>query len=94
MEFSAEGGFNKEELLEKISATIDQACAVVSACPDKELLSQREVQGFTFSGIGVILHAVEHLSYHTGQVAYLVKLRNDQQIGLYDDFDLNVKNAD
>lgn len=94
LEFSAEGGLSKEELLHKISATIDEACAVVSACSEAELLSQREVQGFTFSGIGIILHAVEHLSYHTGQIAYLVKLRNDKQIGLYDDFDLNVKNAD
>lgn len=94
LEFSADGGFGKEALLEKISTTIDQACAVVRACKEEELLREREVQGFTFSGLGVILHAVEHLSYHTGQIAYLVKLRNNQQIGLYNDFDLNVKNAD
>ena len=94
LEFSTEGGLSKEELLDKISTTIDQACAAVRACKEEELLREREVQGFVFSGLGVVLHAVEHLSYHTGQVAYLVKLRNDQQIGLYDDFDLNVKNAD
>ncbi|WP_367391916.1 DinB family protein [Lewinella sp. LCG006] len=94
LEFSASGGLSKEELLDKISTTIDQACAAVRACKEEELLRERQVQGFVFSGLGVILHAVEHLSYHTGQVAYLIKLRNDQQIGLYDDFDLNVKNAD
>ncbi len=94
LEFSTEGGLSKAELLHKISTTIDEACAAVSACSDTDLLHKRQVQGFTFSGIGIILHAVEHLSYHTGQIAYLVKLRNDKQIGLYDDFDLNTKNAD
>lgn len=94
LEFSTEGGLSKAELLGKISATIDQACAAVRACPEEELLREREVQGFVFSGVGVILHAVEHLSYHTGQVAYMVKLNKNQQIGLYDNFDLNVKNAD
>lgn len=94
LEFSTEGGLSKAELLHKISTTIDEACAAVNACSDTDLLHERQVQGFTFSGVGIILHAVEHLSYHTGQIAYLVKLRNDQQIGLYDDFDLNTKNAD
>jgi uncharacterized damage-inducible protein DinB len=94
LEFSTEGGLSKAELLHKLSTTIDEACAAVNACADAELLQKRQVQGFTFSGVGIILHAVEHLSYHTGQIAYLVKLRNDQQIGLYDDFNLNTKNAD
>lgn len=91
-EFSARNSHNKEELLQLISQTIDQASEVVENCTEEELLRVRMVQGFSFSGLGVVLHAVEHLSYHTGQIAYLVKLKNDQQIGLYDDFDLNTLN--
>jgi uncharacterized damage-inducible protein DinB len=67
---------------------------VVAATSQEEMLRERMVQGFQFSGVGVALHAVEHLSYHTGQIAYLVKLLKDRQIGLYDDFDLNVKNEE
>lgn len=93
LEFRTEGTLSQVALLKKISTVIDQAIAVIDACPEEEFLRQREVQGFTFSGVGVALHAVEHLSYHTGQIAYLVKLMKDRQIGLYDDFDLNIKNA-
>lgn len=92
LEFSARNSHDQAELLDMITATIDQASEVVENCTEEELLRVRVVQGFSFSGLGVTLHAVEHLSYHTGQIAYLVKLRNDQQVGLYDDFDLNAKN--
>lgn len=92
LEFSTRNSHNKEELLRLISEAIDQASEVIRNCTENELLRVRIVQGFSFSGLGVALHAVEHLSYHTGQIAYLVKLKKDQQIGLYDDFDLNATN--
>ena len=92
VEFAARKGFDKNKLWKKMAATIEEACSVVAASSSEEMLRIRTVQGFEFSGLGVALHAVEHLSYHTGQVAYLVKLLKDRQIGLYDDFDLNQKN--
>lgn len=94
LEFSTKDSHSKAELLQMIGDVIDQASATVEAATEEELLRMRQVQGFSFSGLGVVLHAVEHLSYHTGQIAYLVKLRADEQIGLYDDFDLNTKNED
>ncbi|MEL7251384.1 MAG: DinB family protein [Bacteroidota bacterium] len=94
LEFSTKNSHSKEQLLQLISDIIDQASRVVQNTDEAELLRVRQVQGFSFSGIGVVLHAVEHLSYHTGQIAYLTKLHKDQQVGLYDDFDLNIKNED
>jgi uncharacterized damage-inducible protein DinB len=91
-EFAARAGYDKAALWKKMANTIEEACRVVTATSQEEMLRERMVQGFQFSGVGVALHAVEHLSYHTGQVAYLVKLLKDRQIGLYDDFDLNLKN--
>jgi uncharacterized damage-inducible protein DinB len=91
-EFEVREGFNKAILWKKMANTIEEACKVVAATSQEEMLRERIVQGFQFSGVGVALHAVEHLSYHTGQVVYLVKLLKDRQIGLYDDFDLNQKN--
>ncbi|PSR14301.1 MAG: hypothetical protein DA408_08305 [Bacteroidetes bacterium] len=91
-EFAATDGFRKAEAWELLDTTISQACAAIAACPAGEMLRVRKVQGFEFSGLGVVLHVVEHLSYHTGQIAYLVKWRQDQPLGLYDDFDLNTLN--
>ena len=92
LEFSTRNSHDKSELLALISDTIDEASEVVKRCSEEELERVRVVQGFSFSGLGVVLHGVEHLSYHTGQIAYLVKLKNDKQVGLYDDFDLNARN--
>ena len=52
----------------------------------------RSVQGFNFSGIGILVHVVEHLSYHTGQIAFYTKQLKNEQLGFYGDIDLNVKN--
>ena len=56
------------------------------------LISKKQVQGFEFSGIGNIVHLVEHLSYHTGQIAFWVKQLKNEQLGFYDGHDLNTKN--
>ena len=57
-----------------------------------QLVKMRSVQGFSFSGVGIILHAVEHYSYHTGQIAFWVKQLKNKDLGFYDGIDLNKKN--
>lgn len=93
-EFAATDGLSKSEIWQQMSMTIEAAVSVVTNTSESEMMRERMVQGFSFTGLGVALHAVEHLSYHTGQVAYLVKLLKDRQVGLYDDFDLNVTNEE
>jgi uncharacterized damage-inducible protein DinB len=92
LEFSIGGGFTKEELLYKLIATVE---AVKTTCKNlglRRLLEIKQVQGFEFSGIGNIIHVVEHLSYHTGQIAFWVKQLNNRQLGFYDGEDLNTLN--
>jgi uncharacterized damage-inducible protein DinB len=60
--------------------------------PEADLLQQRRVQGFELSGLGMVLHVVEHLSYHTGQIAYLTKALKNRDLGFYDGIDLNIHN--
>jgi uncharacterized damage-inducible protein DinB len=52
----------------------------------------RKVQGFNLTGIGAVLHAVEHFSYHVGQVAFWVKQLTNSDLGFYDQQDLNQLN--
>jgi len=93
-EFAATEGFSKEELLSKIAHTIGEAKIVLSNCSYDELMRRREVQGFTFSGIGIAIHVTEHLSYHTGQIAFWVKQLKNKDLGFYDGMDLNIKNKE
>lgn len=91
-EFSASGGYTKTEILKKLEDTVDTAKRVIFDANPEQLVRLRSVQGFSFSGVGVIIHAVEHYSYHTGQIAFWVKLLKEKDLGFYDGMDLNVKN--
>lgn len=91
-EFQTKLGLTKEELIKKLENTVDDAKRVIFDAKPEQLVKIRSVQGFSFSGVGVIMHAVEHFSYHTGQIAFWVKLLRDKDLGFYDGMDLNTKN--
>ena len=91
-EFSAAGGYSKSELLKKLSDTLEQAKNIIKDISEKELLRKRQVQGFTHSGVGIIIHVTEHYSYHTGQIIFWTKLLRDKDLGFYADINLNAKN--
>ena len=91
-EFSADGGYSKSELLKKLSDTVEQAKNIIKNISETELLRKRQVQGFTLSGIGIIIHVTEHYSYHTGQIIFWTKLLKDKDLGLYANINLNAKN--
>ena len=55
----------------------------------ENLLKIRKVQVYKLSGIGCLIHAVEHFSYHTGQIALLTKNITNMDLGFYDGIDLN-----
>ncbi len=91
-EFSADGGYSKSELLKKLTDTVEQAKNIIKNSSEAELLRKRQVQGFTHSGVGIIVHVTEHYSYHTGQIIFWIKLLKDKDLEFYKDIDLNVKN--
>lgn len=91
-EFEAEGGLTKAELNNKLSTTVAQAIHTMRHLERSEMMRVRPVQGFNHTGIAIIMHVVEHYSYHTGQIAFWTKLLKDKNLGFYDHVDLNIKN--
>lgn len=94
LEFSIDKGYSKSELLEKLNTTLEEAKAIINKTTLEEYLRKREVQGFTFSGVGIVIHVTEHYSYHTGQIAFWVKQLKNKDLGFYDGVDLTIKNKD
>jgi len=94
IEFETISGYSKEQLLTVLEETVEMAKSAIKNTTIEQWLKKREVQGFHFSGIGVVLHVVEHYSYHTGQIAFWVKQLNNQPLGFYDGMDLNIKNEE
>lgn len=91
-EFSADPGFTARELITMLKKKVELVKETIAPCTIENMLKTREVQGFNLSGIGIILHVVEHYSYHTGQIAYWTKILKDQDLGFYDGIDLTKKN--
>ncbi|NNK10196.1 MAG: DUF1572 family protein [Flavobacteriaceae bacterium] len=91
-EFSIKEGLNKNELLNNLSDLIQQVKGVVNGLSQEQLPKMYRVQGFDLSGFGILLHVVEHFSYHTGQIAFWVKCLKEKDLKFYSGIDLNAKN--
>lgn len=87
-EFEMEDGFSKMELLKKLNRVTEEASDIILQQTDESLLELREVQGFKLTGIGILIHVVEHFSYHTGQIVFWTKILRKRDMGFYDGMDL------
>ena len=95
LEFEIKDGLTKAELRNKLNEVVNKAKETILNASSEELMRKREVQGFHFTGIGILIHVTEHYSYHTGQIAFWVKqLKNKRDLGFYEGIDLNIKNKD
>ena len=91
-EFTSTRVLQKAELMDKLKTTVSAAVKIMRSLNDSDMLQKHSVQGFDLSAIGIIIHVVEHYSYHTGQIIYWTKLIKDKDLGFYSSTDLNKKN--
>ena len=91
-EFATKEGFAKAELLQQLDHTISLAISSINEASATQYTQLRKVQGFELSGVGVVLHAVEHFSYHVGQIAFWIKLLTEEDLGFYAQHDLTQLN--
>ena len=73
LEFSMTSGYSKQELIANIAQTIKDAQAVISAAKTADLTSIKKVQVYEENGLSIIVHVIEHFSYHIGQITYATK---------------------
>lgn len=89
-EFAERGPVPRAALLERLEQTLAEAGKVLDRLDPAGILEKQTVQGFEYDGVGILIHVVEHFSYHTGQIAYFVKARKGIDLGFYRGVDLNV----
>lgn len=87
-EFDCRGGIGKAELVAKVDAVMLEINALLDAITPEELLRIRPVQVYEESGLTILVHVLEHFSYHVGQMTYFVKAIKDMDLGYYEDDDL------
>jgi uncharacterized damage-inducible protein DinB len=70
-------------LLEKLQAVIEQADDVIGGLDEAELVTKRQIQGYTVTVLEAIYHVVEHFGMHTGQIIVLSKARSGVDLRLW-----------
>lgn len=74
-----------DELLENLRTTVEEACAVIESLDEAALLERHDIQVFEgVTACAAILHVVEHFSWHTGQVAWIAKMRSGEDLAYYE----------
>jgi len=87
-EFAETGPLPTAELLSRLDALMAEVEATLDRVDPTSLLEKRRVQGFDESGLSILVHVVEHFSYHVGQISYVVKSRQAVDLQYYDGVNL------
>lgn len=90
-EFDERGPLPTELLLDKMRITMEEVKSALEKVNTTDLLATHDVQGFQETGIAILIHVVEHYSYHVGQMTYFVKAIKDMDMGYYAGLDLEAK---
>ncbi len=69
-----------KQRLQKLASDLNECFDSIT---EQALLDNYEVQCFKEAGIGIIVHVIEHFSYHTGQIAYLTKWMTEKDTDFY-----------
>jgi len=89
-EFDEQGPIATQILIQKVDDLMEEVSQVLDATTPDELLAKRFVQKiYEETGLSILVHVVEHFSYHVGQVTYVVKMLKDMDTGYYAGEDLN-----
>lgn len=72
-EFAAAGGTSRDELLDRLRSTVEEACRLIESLPGSRLTEVCNPQNYTVTVLEAIYHVVEHFSLHTGQIIFLTK---------------------
>ncbi|AEE52343.1 DinB family protein [Haliscomenobacter hydrossis] len=88
-EFDERGPVSRAELIKKVQQLMSEIDATLDQLTPADIERPIVVQGFNETGMSILIHVVEHFSYHVGQMAYIVKARLDKQTNFYGGINLN-----
>lgn len=88
-EFNLENRCSKLELIELMNQLKNDIDETFQKINSENVLIKRKVQVFEESGLSILIHVIEHFSYHTGQITLLTKLIKNVDLKYYGDLILD-----
>lgn len=83
-EFAACGPAPLSPILQSFEQAVDEVTAVIGGLDASRLGDRYEIQGYQISGLIVVFHVAEHVSFHTGQIVHITKAIKNVDLSLYD----------
>ena len=88
-EFDQRDVMNKQLLINDLQSLQIEVLQVLEKIKPQELLIKRKVQNiYEETALSILIHVVEHFSYHVGQISWITKMQLDEALGYYDGQDL------
>lgn len=75
LEFSERTSIPKEELSQRLAATVRRADDVLAQVNDAKLLEPRRIQGFEETVLSAIFETVAHFNGHTQEIVYITRMQ-------------------
>lgn len=88
-EFNETGPLPSHELAKRLDAAEVLVQQTLDRIDRTTLNEPRRVQVYEESGVAILIHVIEHFSYHTGQITYYTKLIKNCDTGYYAGLDLS-----
>ena len=88
-EFDHQNKKTKTELIYLLNILEEDIKVLLPLIIDVDLTEVKEVQCFTETYLSIIVHTIEHFSYHVGQITYITKMILDIDTGYYSGLDLD-----
>lgn len=82
-EFDQEIRSSKSELITQMRTLETDIRAVLPNIINIDPLQSQDVQCYTESNLSILIHVIEHFSYHVGQITYITKMLLDVDTGYY-----------
>ena len=87
-EFDEKGPIPSAKMLQELDVLMAEVNDILDQVTPEDLLRKRPVQIYEESGLSILIHVVEHFSYHVGQMTYYVKMVKNMDMGYYAGQDL------
>jgi uncharacterized damage-inducible protein DinB len=75
LEFSERTPIPKQQLSQRLSATVSRADEVLAQVNDAKLLEPRRIQGFEETVLSAIFETLAHFNGHTQEIVYITRLQ-------------------
>jgi uncharacterized damage-inducible protein DinB len=90
-EFAGKPSLDRESLKSLLLQTVDECRAVIDSLGEEELCRSYVVQGQERTGYEILVLAIEHFGYHTGQFAWFTKYLFGGEIDFFKGRNLDIQ---